>query len=121
MMRFIFACMAVVAVSAAFMMSQGITAGIDNARDEVLARNAPATIEPAAAPADEGVSFEEIYAGGKAPQNAGDAFFSPEELNNIDTAAGEDFKGGFTDEAPKALKEQTPQPETLEATEPSAQ
>jgi len=119
-MRFIYACMAVVAISAAFMMTQMAGGGIDGAREDVLARNAPA-VEPAAAPSDEGVSFEDIYANARAPEEKGEAFFSPEELNSIDTAAGKDFDGGFTDEAPKALKEPAQVAPAAPTEEPSAE
>lgn len=106
MIRFIFVCMAVVAFSAIAMTTQFMTDGIGDAREEVLARNAVPSVEPAAAPATDEVSFEEIYANAKPPEATGEAFFSPEELNNIETTAGGDeFSGAFSDQAPKALRE----------------
>ena len=105
MMRFIFVCMAIVAVTGVMMATQSMTGGISDAREEVLARNVvPAPT--AAQPADEEISFEEIYANAKAPEVSGEAFFSPEELNTIETTAGgNEFSGAFTDQAPKALAE----------------
>lgn len=105
MIRFIFVCMAVVAFSAVAMTTQFMTGGINDAREEVLARNAPEAV-PAAEDTDDEISFEEIYANAKTPENTGEAFFSPEELNTIETTAGgSEFSSGFTDVAPKALRD----------------
>lgn len=107
MIRFIFVCMAVVAFSAVAVATQFMTDGIGAAREDVMARNAvPSAVEPAAGAAEKEISFEEIYANAKAPEATGEAFYSPEELNTIDTAAGADsFPQGFTGKAPKALAE----------------
>lgn len=89
MVRFIFVCMTVVALSVLTMGGQFIMDGINNAQQEVAARNTPA------------VQAVETVA---AQDN-----FSAEALNDIETAAGanfdpnDNFSGGFTNQAPKAL------------------
>jgi hypothetical protein len=98
MVRFIFVCMGVVALSFLTIASQYMIDGIQDAQQEVVARNSGETV----------VAVEEAV--------------SPEELNAIDTAAGAEadaeaaapgnqtFGDAFTAEAPVALRDQeTPQ------------
>lgn len=101
MVRFIFVCMAVVALSVITMAGQYMMDGIKGAEQSVAARNtqtqdAVAAIQPAAAPADQTANAT-----------------SPEELNNIATTAGSEtgngnFGASFTNTAPAALSETTP-------------
>ena len=96
MLRFIFVCMGVVALSLVAIGAQYMTDGISGEAGNVLARNAenpPAEIQAVAA----------------------EDSASPEELNAIETTAGapsydpnDTFTGGFTNEAPKALADDVP-------------
>jgi hypothetical protein len=97
MVRFIFVCMGVVALSILTLAAQFMMDGIEGAKQQVAARNDEA-------PAPEVMAVEsEITA---------------EQLNAIETAAGADaainapgnqtFGDAFTADAPKALKEPTP-------------
>ena len=92
MLRFIFVCMGVVVLSVAAIGAQYMMDGVSGAADSVMARNAETTQDDVQA-----IAFEE---------------FSPEALNAIETTAGtptidpnDTFTGGFTDEAPKALRD----------------
>ena len=101
MVRFIFVCMGVVALSILTIASQYMIDGIQNAQQEVAARNSAETV----------VAVEEAV--------------SPEDLNAIDTAAGVDtdaaspgnqtFGDAFTAEAPAALRDQEEAPQALDA------
>jgi hypothetical protein len=92
MVRFIFVCMGVVALSILTIAAQSMIDGIQEAQQEVAARNDAETV----------VAVEEAI--------------SPEDLNAIDTAAGADtdadapgnqtFGDAFTAEAPAALRDQ---------------
>ena len=98
MIRFIFVCMTVVALSILTMAGQFAMDGIENARQQVAARNA------------------DVQAVETAAQDT-----SPESLNQIDTAAGasfdpnDTFTGGFTNVAPKALADDVERTGALEA------
>lgn len=103
MIRFIFACMAFVALSILGTAGLFMAESINDAKQGVVARN-NAVMTPeqtAATTGDMGVSFEEIYANAPVPEQD----LSPEGLNDIATAAGgnDSFTGGFTNTAPKAL------------------
>lgn len=106
MLRFIFVCMGVVALSFVAIGAQYITGGISEEAQDVMARNAQ---NPP----------EEIQAVEMAAEDA-----SPEALNAIETTAGtpsydpnDTFTGGFTNEAPKALADDPPSvlPATISA------
>jgi hypothetical protein len=90
MIRFIFACMGVVALSVIAIGSQYMLDGIRGETATVAARNAEI-------PAQENVALETTP--------------SAQDLNDIDTAAGgtidpsDTFEGGFTNEAPKGLED----------------
>ena len=94
MLRFIFVCMGVVALSLVAIGAQYMIDGVSGEADSVMARNAE--------PQDEihAVASEEV---------------SPEALNAIETTAGtpsfdpnDNFSGGFTNQAPKALADDAP-------------
>lgn len=109
MVRFIFVCMAIVALSGISILAQGITGDISNVRTQVADRNQPAEDTVVAFIAEE--------------QEPAEEFFSPDQLNEIETAAGWDdsndnFGMAFTDEAPKALAEPLDIP--FDSIEPSA-
>lgn len=97
MVRFIFVCMGVVALSILTIAAQFMMDGIESAQEQVAARNAEA-------PEVEVVAVESEP--------------SAEDLNAIETAAGADaaadapgnqtFGDTFTADAPKALTETTP-------------
>lgn len=109
MIRFIFVCMALVAVSILTVASQYMVKGVEGARDTITARNAGPAMEGAATAQNEGPSFEEIYAMMPAPSPDA-AITDPAALNDIETAAGgDDFPAtGFTGIAPKALADEAP-------------
>jgi hypothetical protein len=95
MLRFIFVCMGVVALSLVAIGAQYITDGISNEADNVIARNAEQAPEVQAVAAEDSIS--------------------PEDLNAIETTAGtpsfdpnDTFTGGFTNEAPKGLEDDVP-------------
>src|SRR5262245_43508676 len=95
MLRFIFVCMGVVALSLVAIGAQYITNGISGEADNVMARNA------VQAPEVQAVAVEDSI--------------SPEDLNAIETTAGtpsfdpnDTFTGGFTNQAPKALADDAP-------------
>lgn len=95
MLRFIFVCMGVVALSLVAIGAQYMTDGISGEADNVIARNVEAQPEVQAVAAEDTVS--------------------PEDLNAIETTAGtpsfdpnDTFTGGFTNEAPKALADDVP-------------
>ncbi|PZQ49106.1 MAG: hypothetical protein DI551_00195 [Micavibrio aeruginosavorus] len=102
MLRFIYICMIVVAVSVIATGAQYMMKGVDDAAQNVAARNA--------ADADETIAA--------VPED-----MSAEALNDIETAAGDmddkddSFKGGFTGEAPQALKEAPGETPSLDATQ----
>lgn len=95
MVRFIFICMAVVAVAIMTTTAQFMINGIEDAKEAVTARNdvpqeTPIQMQAAIVAPEQDVS-------------------SPEALNAIDTAAGDDtFTGGFSNEAPKGLEDDAP-------------
>ena len=101
MVRFIFVCMGVVALSILTLAAQFMLDGIESAKQQVAERN-------------EEASATEVVAVESEP--------SAEDLNAIETAAGVDpaidapgnqtFGDSFTADAPKALMEPAP---TLEA------
>lgn len=102
MVRFIFLCMGIVALSmVAIALGLG---GFGSAYKDVVARNTATTAPVSETQADAGPSFEEIYENATAAMEV-----SPEALNLIETAAGDnsadEFSGPFTDEAPAALQE----------------
>lgn len=95
MLRFIFVCMGVVALSVVAIGTQFMTDGVSDAANDVMARNAEAPADTVAVAAEEN--------------------FTAENLNAIETAAGatafdpnDTFTGGFTNEAPKALEDDAP-------------
>lgn len=96
MLRFIFICMGVVALSFVAIGAQYMMDGVSGEADSLMARNA----QPAAD--TQAVAMDEI---------------SPEALNAIETTAGtpsfdpnDKFSSGFTNEAPKALADQPATP-----------
>lgn len=104
MVRFIFVCMVVVALSAIAIATQPIMDGVSDETANVAARNAE---EPAA----QNVALE------TAPE--------AENLNAIESTAGgnnpdDTFKGGFTNEAPKALDDSAQMPAGTTAMSPDA-
>lgn len=110
MLRFIFVCMGVVALSLVAIAAQYMTGGISDQADAIMARNqdSPQDNIHAVAASDE---------------------ISAEDLDAIETTAGtpsydpnDKFSGGFTNEAPKALADDAKAPTapaTMEA--PDAQ
>jgi hypothetical protein len=93
MVRFIFVCMGVVALSILSIGGQFLFQGLESARETVVARNVPEAAPVVAA------------------QDS-----TPESLNAIETAAGvsdagnEWFGPAFTDSAPKALEDEDSAP-----------
>lgn len=106
MVRFIFVCMSVVALSILTVSAQFMVNSIKDTRSSVLARN---TVEaPAQQTASDSLSFEEIYAMMPTPAQV-DGEVDPAMLNDIETAAGGDeFSSGFTGVAPRALGDDMP-------------
>lgn len=98
MIRFIFLCMAVVALSIVAIGAQYMMGDMKSAETSVMARNA----------APEDVATDSVA--------AMDETFSPESLNQIETSAGAmvddgadaGFGAGFTNTAPKALGDDAP-------------
>ena len=95
MLRFIFVCMGVVALSLVAIGAQYMTDGISGEAENVMARNAETQ------PEIQAVAVEDTV--------------SPEDLNAIETTAGtpsfdpnDHFSGGFTNEAPKGLEDNAP-------------
>jgi len=107
MIRFIFVCMGLVALSILTVAGNFMLDGIKTARMGVQARNNAATTDMTAQAQPSGPTFEEIYANAPA-QNT-----SPDSLNAIESAAGGKDNGGFgqgfTNTAPKALEDQPAQ------------
>lgn len=96
MLRFIYICMGVVALSILSIALQPVMNGVEAARDQIAARNKGAT-ETESAIAVMDTETEEL---------------SPESLNAIETAAGADtempdtgFGESFTHQAPKGLED----------------
>ncbi len=109
MIRFIFVCMTLVALSILTLAGQYMMHGIEEARMTVAARNADTVKAVDQATAPTGPSFEEIYAMMPAPTPAAPST-NPEDLNAIEAAAGEDtFSAPFTGIAPKALADDVPE------------
>ena len=103
MLRFIFVCMGVVALSLVAIGAQYMTDGISGEADAVMARNAETT--------------EDVQA------VANNEEMSAEDLNAIETTAGtpsydpnDKFSAGFTNVAPKALAD-NPAPVAAPATQ----
>lgn len=97
MVRFIFICMAVVAVAILTTTAQFMIDGIDQAQDTVSARNTAPSVEQASTPSQDvaAITSEENL--------------TPEALNDIQTAAGDEpFTGGFSGQAPKGLEDDAP-------------
>jgi hypothetical protein len=116
MIRFIFVCMAVVAFSFMTLAGQSVIDGINDARENLLARNAVSSPQVETLANDE-ITFEEIYA--NAPVQD---LTSPEALNEISTAAGgNEFSQGFTDVAPAALRDQSQNVVPVEASPTAAE
>lgn len=114
MIRFIFVCMGLVALSIITISSQYMLHGINEARQEVAARNTVNAVDTAAT-VSSGPTFEEIYASMPKPeiQAFGD---DPASLNAIEaTAGGDEFSAGFTGTAPKALVDEEPAPQAPDA------
>jgi hypothetical protein len=92
MVKFIFVCMAVTAFALISIPAQPLIGGILQARQQVEARNETAPSAP--------IASAEITS----PET------SPEDLNAVETAAGDasssnhNFGAAFTDAAPKALQ-----------------
>lgn len=102
MLRFIFVCMGIVAISFIAIGTQFMTTGISNEATNIAARNAKDAAETA-----------EIQA--VASQDT----ITAEDLNAIETTAGtpsydpnDTFTGGFTNQAPAALQDSEPVIET---------
>lgn len=97
MVRFIFACMTVVAIAFFSIAGQFVVDGISDAQQEIAARNAES-------PLNEDVASREL---------AAETEMSAAALNNIESAAGstaaegpdEGFGAPFTEQAPAALKD----------------
>lgn len=107
MVRFIFLCMAVVALSILTVAAQFMVNSIQGSRDAVTARNTVAAPVTETATADT-LTFEQIYAMHAAPSGF-DGDIDPALLNAIETAAGgDDFGNGFTGVAPSALADDAP-------------
>lgn len=95
MLRFIFVCMGVVALSLIAIAGQFVMDGVSDATDTVIARNAVIVEQ------EQDIAMD-------------DASIA-EQLNAIETTAGavafdpnDTFSGGFTNEAPKALQDAQP-------------
>lgn len=95
MLRFIFVCMGVVALSLIAIGAQFMTDGLSEATDAVVARNTVAVEQ------EQDVALDDTM--------------MAEQLNQIETAAGavsfdpnDTFTGGFTNVAPKALEDDVP-------------
>lgn len=95
MLRFIFVCMGVVALSLIAISAQFLTDGVSDATDSVIARNTVAVEQ------EQDVALDDTMIA--------------EQLNQIETTAGavsfdpnDNFSGGFTNEAPKALEDDVP-------------
>jgi len=107
MLRFIFVCMGVVALSALSIATQVMTDGISDAQMQIAERNTKTddVVVAIAPPADE-------------PE------FNESQLNAIETAAGAEtdagFGAAFTDTAPKALADDEVSPD-LSAIAPFAE
>ncbi len=105
MVRFIFVCMVIVALSAIVIATQPVMDGVSDEAANIAARNAE---DPAA----QDVALE--------------ATPSPENLNAIETTTGgnydpnDTFKGNFTNEAPKALEDAAQMPAGTTANAPDA-
>jgi hypothetical protein len=105
MVRFIFLCMGVVALSFVAIGAQYMMQDMEGAQSSVMARNAETQD---AAQTQGGIESAAIQEDG----------FSPESLNQIETSAGAitttaqddgGFGAAFTNTAPKALGDDTPQ------------
>lgn len=109
MLRFIFVCMGLVALSILTISSQYMLHGIKEARQEVAARNTVNAVEQQPAVAS-GPTFEEIYASMPQPETASVDMTDPAALNAIETTAGGDeFPAtGFTGVAPAGLADEEP-------------
>jgi hypothetical protein len=108
MIRFIFLCMAVVALSILTVAAQFMVNSIRGSQESVVARNAVETPAQDTAGADS-LSFEQIYALSPKPAEMGEGEIDPSVLNAIETAAGEDdFSTGFRNVAPSALSDDVP-------------
>jgi hypothetical protein len=112
MVRFIFICMAVVAVAIMTTAAQFMISGIEGAKQTVTARNAA-----------DAENTAQMHAALPAADDA--QFITPESLNALETAAGADtfgdgeLTGGFSNTAPKGL-EDTPAPVLPDASIDSA-
>ena len=102
MVRFIFVCMAVVALSVVAIAAQYMTGGISDATQSVIARNMDDTQDVQAIASAEDMTAEQLNA---IETTAGTPSFDPNDT----------FDGGFTNVAPKALAD-TPAPAAIETT-----
>lgn len=101
MIRFILACMVVVALSIFATTAQFMVRGIEGARQQIAMRNAEEQPEQVAAAPEQAAPQEQgVYV-------AAEEFTSPDALNDIETAAGaDDFpKDGFTNQPPAGLED----------------
>lgn len=116
MVRFILACMVVVALTILATSAQFMVQGIEGARQQIAARNAEMPAEQIAE-APQAPSQEEQAVAVAEPEN-----MSPEFLNEIETAAGgfnDEFPAeGFTNVAPKGLEDDVIAATPLEAMAP---
>ncbi|MFA5593016.1 MAG: hypothetical protein WC989_06860 [Micavibrio sp.] len=97
MLKFIFMCMGIVALSLLSISMQSVTGGLTETQQMISQRNMPEEPVQAIAAASE-----------PAPWEVDDGeFFSPDRLNMIETAAGgeDDFGPAFTETAPKGLED----------------
>ncbi len=116
MIRFIYVCMGVVALSALSIAGQYMFSGLDDSYQSVLDRNSDGSASIAAAPQDETPDA--------AVQQA-EAEISPEDLNAIESAAGglddankpDEFGARFTGQTPAALGDT---PDTTNSVQPAA-
>ncbi|PZO87816.1 MAG: hypothetical protein DI626_03160 [Micavibrio aeruginosavorus] len=100
MIRFIMACMVVVALSIFATTAQFMVQGIEGARQEVAARNVEQPEQVATAPEQAAPQEQSVNV-------AAEEFTTPDMLNNIETAAGaDDFPAeSFTNQAPAGLED----------------
>jgi hypothetical protein len=95
MLRFIFVCMGVVALSLIAIAGQFVMDGASDATDTVIARNAVVVEQEQEIAMDDASIAEQLNA---IETTAGSVTFDPNDT----------FSGGFTNEAPKALQDAQP-------------
>lgn len=116
MIKFIYVCMSVVLLSMLGLSASFMFDGINDSYREIVARSEANLPQGPVQIADSGLSWDEIYAV-RAPDMEIDlATMTPEQLNNIETAAGEDsFSQGFTGRAPAALADPSSEETNIQA------